>query len=39
MADNWYAGISGYTDMMREVRQAAMSILEQNAACRLLNPQ
>ena len=37
MADNWYAGISGYTDMMRDVRQAALSILEQNAACRLLD--
>ena len=37
MADNWYAGISSYTDMMREVRQAALNILEQNAACRLLD--
>ena len=39
MADNWYTGISAYTEMMREVRQAALNMLEQNASCRLLDPQ
>ena len=39
MADNWYAGIAGYTEMMREVRQACLSILEQNAACRLMDAE
>lgn len=37
MADNWYSGISLYTEMMRDVRQAALNILEQNGACRLLD--
>ncbi len=38
MADNWYTGISAYTDMMRDVRQSAVKLLEHNSACRLLDP-
>lgn len=37
MADNWYTGISLYTEMMREVKQAAVNILDQNAGCHLLD--
>ena len=39
MADNWYTGISAYTDMMRDVRQAAIKLLEQNGECRLLDAE
>ena len=37
MADNWYIEIAAYVDMMREVRQAAQTILEQNRKSRLLD--
>ena len=37
MADNWYMEIAAYVEMMREVRQAAGAILEQNKRSRLLD--
>lgn len=37
MADQWYASITGYTDMMRDANQSIQSILELNARCALLD--